>query len=256
MSEFKSKCFSKTPGSNCLLKTWSSPLYQKVCLVPAPAWSCSQLHSIWVLFLLLLMDGRAFNEQMLWSTGSKQVTPSSLVSCLDTAPWACLFKVHCSELSSRLQWQLKERTGVSVPCSKLTSMRSSEPEELRAQGSLSQNRAPLLQDSPYLWVFSSPVEDLTQMFPSSSTQRQQREPQDGGGRWQRPGLEAAGMRHQRFSLLWFPKPGLCSQGTGGGSSPSCKQAITFNALTVKHTREPGCFKDVVELSVLWKTNAP
>lgn len=35
-----------------------------------------------------------------------------------------------------------------------------------------------------------------------------------------------------------------------GSSPSCKRAITFNALTVKHTQEPGCFRDVAELSVL------
>jgi len=44
------------------------------------------------------------------------------------------------------------------------------------------------------------------------------------------------------------QPGLCSQGSDGVSSPSCKQAIMFNALTVNHTQEPGCFKDVVELA--------
>lgn len=44
------------------------------------------------------------------------------------------------------------------------------------------------------------------------------------------------------------QPGLCSQGSEGVSSPSCKQALTFNVLTVKHTQEPGLFKGVVELA--------
>lgn len=63
-------------------------------------------------------------------------------------------------------------------------------------------------------------------------------------------LEAAGMRHQRFSEL-IHQPRLCSQGSGGVSSPSYRPlsiSLLFNALTVKHIQEPGHFKDVAELA--------
>lgn len=88
--------------------------------------------------------------------------------------------------------------------------------------------------------------------PASSTERQQRGA-SGWRRWVDAEMTRAkpGRSRDETSVILtaaIHQPGLCSQGSGEVSRLSCRQAITFNSLTVKHTQEPGLFKDVVELA--------